>query len=181
MPNWCDNKLKLSHSDPTMMERARTAFDERALLTEFIPCPQQLRDTLAGSKGRGNPAKDYEADLHEFRQKLNLKYFGYKNWYDWSVGTWGTKWDIGKEDEFAPNAEIIAGEMAVYFSSAWSPPIEAYKILEELGFDVSAQYYESGMGFIGEYSKGVNRCYQIGECPKHLVELFAVEEDSWRN
>ena len=172
MPNWCENNLKLSHKDPAMMERARVAFDKGALLTEFIPCPQELKDTLAGSIARGDPARDYEADLHEFRQKLNIKYFGYKNWYDWSVGTWGTKWDVGKESEYETPAEIIDGEMVVYFNSAWSPPTGAYKILEGLGFDVSAQYYEPGAGFIGEYIDGVDSCYQIVGCPKHLDRQF---------
>lgn len=177
MPNWCANELKLRHDDPTMIERARVAFDERALLTEFIPCPQELRDTVAGSLGRHDPSSNHAADLNEIKEQLNEKYFGYKNWYDWSVGTWGTKWDVGREDEYSPAAKIVDGEMVVSFNSAWSPPTGAYSLLEELGFDVSAQYYEPGVGFIGDYSDGIDNCYQIEGCPKYLADLFAIEEE----
>ena len=39
MPNWCSNNVTLVHPDPTMIERARTAFSEGRFLEEFIPNP----------------------------------------------------------------------------------------------------------------------------------------------
>ena len=39
MPNWCDNTLEVSHSDPKMMKRFTNAFKDGRLCEEFIPFP----------------------------------------------------------------------------------------------------------------------------------------------
>ena len=49
MPNWCNNTMTLEHDDPAMIERARTAFNGEGLLQEFIPVPEDLRNTVSGS------------------------------------------------------------------------------------------------------------------------------------
>ena len=47
------------------------------------------------------------------------------------------------------------------FQSAWSPPVEAYRKMEELGFGISATYYESGCAFCGSYEEGCEDTYGI--------------------
>ena len=47
MPNWCSNRLTLTHTDPAMIDRAVTAYEQGRFLDEFIPVPQELRDTVA--------------------------------------------------------------------------------------------------------------------------------------
>ena len=44
MPNWCDNSLRLSHSDPAMISRAAKAIEDDRLLEEFIPRPADQED-----------------------------------------------------------------------------------------------------------------------------------------
>ena len=45
MPNWCNNNLTLHHEDPSMIQRAITAFSEGKLCQEFHPMqPQLLED-----------------------------------------------------------------------------------------------------------------------------------------
>lgn len=39
MPNWCANTVTVKHSDPKMVERVRTAFENERLCNEFIPNP----------------------------------------------------------------------------------------------------------------------------------------------
>ena len=84
MPNWCNNELTISHPDPAMMARFEAAFKEGRALDEFIPVPQALKDTIAGSAPQG-----YERELHEFTENLNRKHFGHANWYDYCVDEWG--------------------------------------------------------------------------------------------
>jgi hypothetical protein len=78
--------------------------------------------------------------------KHNLETYGVKNWYDWSIANWGTKWDIeghgGRyNDDYA----------SYTFDSAWGPPREAFieisKNFPGLTFDL--EYFEPGMGFCG--------------------------------
>lgn len=42
MPNWCQNFLKLTHTDPTQIARAVAAYKAERLLGEFQPCPPEL-------------------------------------------------------------------------------------------------------------------------------------------
>ena len=147
MPNWCSNNLTLEHDDPAMITRAKEALDRGEFLQEFIPVPDELKNTMAGSYG--DDAK--QAELVAQTQR-NVERYGYGNWYDFCVGEWGTKWDVGSDGctDVHPEGRMLHTS----FDSAWSPPVNAYAKLEELGFRVDAQFYESGMAFAGTYSDG---------------------------
>ena len=146
MPNWCNNTLTLTHEDPAMILRAKEALDRGEFLQEFIPVPQDLKDTVSGSMGEDH------REAHEAQQKANREKHGYSNWYDFCVGEWGTKWDVGGDGQtdIHPDGKMLH----TTFDSAWSPPVNAYVKLEELGFGVNAMYYEGGMAYAGAYGEG---------------------------
>jgi len=60
---------------------------------------------------------------------------GCNNWYDWQV-------------------QYDGETLSVSFDSAWSPPIAFYEWLVENGYEVSANYYEPGMDYAGEWVNG---------------------------
>jgi hypothetical protein len=131
-----------------MIERVLKGKD--GLLMEFLPTPQELLDTVAGSVGEGKQA------AHEAQQAANIEKYGYKDWYDWNVNNWGTKWDFALDSvERTDDNTVVAS-----FESAWSPPTTAYERLMELGFEIEAFYYEPGMGFVGKWDNGVDECYE---------------------
>jgi hypothetical protein len=176
MPNWCNNTVELYHDDPAMIERARQAFNKGALLNEFIPCPQDLIDTVSGFVGEGQ-------DALEAKQAANREKYGYSTWYDFCVNEWGTKWDIGADGY---NADDIPGGLMLTFESAWAPPCNAYEKLEELGFRIRAMYHEPGMAFAGIWEDGSDDYYDYGgmnseqiaeELPVELDEAFCISED----
>jgi len=144
MPNWCQNAVVLTHKDPSMTSRARDGFKEGKLLQTFIPIPRDLEDTVSGSFG-----DDVEEAANQAKIVRNLSVYGYATWYDFCVDKWGTKWDVGGE-----GWQDIENGLQLNFESAWSPPVEAYRELEELGFHIEAMYYEPGVGFCGEYNTG---------------------------
>jgi hypothetical protein len=129
-----------------MITRARDALLRGEFLNEFIPVPADLQ-IVAGSVG--DPVE--QAEL-ERKTAENVEKYGYGNWYDFCVGEWGTKWDVGCEGstDVHPDGKMLH----TYFDSAWSPPINAYSKLEELGFKVNAMYYEGGMAYAGAYGDG---------------------------
>lgn len=147
MPNWCNNTLTLEHDDPAMIQRAYDALERQEFLQEFIPVPVELKETMAGSYGDDEKQKALEAQT-----KSNVEKYGYGNWYDFCVGEWGTKWDVGDQgcSDIHPDGRMLHTS----FDSAWSPPVNAYAKLEQLGFRVSAMFYESGMAFAGSYENG---------------------------
>ncbi len=147
MPNWCNNNLILEHDDPAMIQRAHEALERGEFLQEFIPVPQELKDTISGGYGDA----DLQAKL-EAQTRANVVKYGYGNWYDYCVGEGGTKWDVGEQgcSDVHPEGRMLHAS----FDSAWSPPVNAYEKLEALGFKVEAQFYESGMAFAGTYEDG---------------------------
>jgi hypothetical protein len=153
MPNWCNNSVTFTHKDRAQIDRVIEAC-KTGLFSKFMPCPQELRDTMAGSYGDGNPEKD----PHERKEKENLAKHGHRNWYDWQCAMWGTKWDVandrGNDDRITINdLGHVAGDMyavTLDFDTAWSPPISFYEYMADAeGFHIQAYYYEPGVGFCG--------------------------------
>ena len=182
MPNWCANTLELKHDNPEMIKRAKDAFEAGRLLDEFIPIPLELKE---GAMNIDELQKirnwEYKKELDAVREKLNIKYFGFKDWYDFCVSEWGTKWDIGGDDGIATLKEDT---LILSFDSAYSPPIDAYKKLEQMGFEVWALYYESGMMFCGSYGQGNDEFYDIDagsewveeNIPKYINDEFNISQ-----
>ena len=140
MPNWCNNGITLRHADPAIVDRAQHS---KGLLSEFIPTPQELLDTMAGSYGDDEKQRALEA-----QEQSNVAKYGHKNWYDWNVANWGTKWDFELENV----QRVDENTLTATFDSAWAPPIEAYVKLLALGFEIEAFYWEPGMGFAGKFT-----------------------------
>ena len=177
MPNWCNNSVEIYHEDSAMLERVRKAFDEGALLNEFIPIPQSLK-IVAGCVGDPDEQKKLEEDTAR-----NKEVHGYGNWYDYCVNEWGTKWDVGADGN---PAQDIPGGLMLGFESAWAPPCGAYEKLTEQGFRIRAMYFEPGMAFAGIWEDGIDDYYEYGgldsagiaeELPVELDEAFGISED----
>lgn len=144
MPNWCDNVVNVTHKDPKMLDRFEQAFNAGRLCDEFVPMPEELKGTTSPS---------------ETNEVLVEKY-GASDWYMWAVNNWGTKWDVGGDGEYI---ERDGDTIYCNFQSAWSPPVPVMVALEELGFQVTAKYYEPGMGFVGVYEDGNEEYYDDWE------------------
>ena len=147
MPNWCNNNLTLEHDDPAMIKRAFDALERGEFLSEFIPVPKELSETISGSFG-----DDERQALLEAQTARNIETHGYGNWYDFCVNEWGTKWDCGEQgaSDIRPDGLMLH----TFFDTAWAPPVAAYEKLEAMGFRVNAMYYEPGMGYAGSFSDG---------------------------
>jgi hypothetical protein len=172
MPNWCDNEMTISHADKAMIEKAKLSWNSGKFLSSLIPIPEELMNTVAGFVG-GDEQKELEK-----KQKANLEKYGYANWYDYAVNEWGTKWDFGyNQDEGNEIFEEDDHIFSVSFLSAWSPPIQAYDKLQQLGFRIHAYYFEGGMGFAGEYENGEDRYYNNWRsAPDEVIIKFSIDE-----
>jgi hypothetical protein len=180
MPNWCNNTLVIKHQDPAMITRAMKAFADSKFLNEFVPIPESLQIVSGRCGADDNP----EQIALEAAQKSNIEQHGYKDWYDFSVNEWGTKWDVGDSDGIN---DIQPNELTVFFESAWAPPLAAYDKMTALGFEIEAMYDESGMGFCGRWTnEGGDDYYEYSgmtsetvekELPKELNEAFGIAEN----
>ncbi len=169
MPNWCSNGITLRHADPAMIDRVIKG--QEGLLMEFLPTPQELVDTVAGSMAHGP-----ERDAHQAQMKSNIEKYGYKDWYDWNVANWGTKWDFNLENVERQDPNTVTAS----FESAWAPPTGAYEKLMALGFEVEAMYYEPGMQFVGKWDNGEDDYYEYGgETSATVREAIGAELDDY--
>lgn len=139
MPNWCNNGITLRHADPTMIDRVIKG--KEGLLMEFLPTPQELVDTVSGFMGEDKRA------AHKAQQAANIEKYGFKDWYEWNINNWGTKWDFSLDSVERVDPNTVKAS----FESAWSPPVDAYVKLLGLGFFIEALYYEPGMCFVGKF------------------------------
>ena len=132
MPNWCNNRLTISHKDIDVLDNlmAQIRADDSTFFGHIKPMPE---NTFRGNLGE------------EERKMCEEK--GIPNWYDWSCHNWGTKWDACHVDWSHGDDGIVT----FVFDTAWSPPIPVYKELMKQGFDVEAYYVEYGCGFAGEW------------------------------
>lgn len=149
MPNWCMNTVRITHPhDKEIVRDLATAASRGDIFQMIKPTPFALRVTTAGSFA--------DEDKQQHNQALeadNQERFGYKNWWDYQVSEWGTKWEpsIGSVEV---TEDGDSATLYLYFDSAWSPPLGIYEELQKCGFDVDASYYEPGMDFAGVWING---------------------------
>jgi hypothetical protein len=154
-----------------MIKRVQAAVAQGELLNEFVPVPEALKIT-------SGTLTDEEVEL----SRQNIEVYGYANWYDFCNGEWGTKWDVEAEVIMATDTNV---DLA--FDSAWGPPLAWYEKMIELGFEVDAYYYESGMGFCGHWSEGLDDYYEVPESsaeteanvPKDIDDMFSISESQY--
>jgi hypothetical protein len=154
--------MTIKHEDSTKIDliesvcKAEAAnealpYEERkpvvGVLGTLIPTPQKLLDTVSGSS---TPQAVYDANLAEF---------GYKDWYDFQVAKWGTKWDLCDVDA----QRISPNEIYLTFTTAWTPPTAACETLTEQGFSIVNEYCEPGMGFAGVWNEGADQECEVWE------------------
>lgn len=185
MPNWCDNVATFEHDDPAQINRVAEAYNSGNMMEKFFPCPPALHDTTSGYLGHGTPE---QAALEE-QQKTNLAIYGYKDWYDWAIGEWGTKWDVGLDEYHDPVAPELPNTITLGFQSAWSPPCEFYDKMRDLGFRIKAHFFEPGVGFCGTYDDSKTAEYSIEvnnkrdlkklekKIPGELLDAFSIIEN----
>jgi len=173
MPNWCNNRMTISHPDPAMVQKAADAWNSGAFLDTLLPTPSELLDTV---KGWTNDEEEQKA--REEQQKTNIEKYGYPTWYEYRIAEWGTKWDIGLDEHQGNDAVVTGNSFSVDFDSAWSPPTDAYYKLKELGYEICAYYCEIGCDFCGRWIDGQDDCFEIsrGGIPQDITDEMGIEE-----
>ena len=163
MPNWCMNKLTVTHEDKSMIDRFEKAYRDDWVIETFYPTPRDPGDPTM-MMGEGKPmSKDDNPN---------------NNWYLWRLKNWGTKWDIGCKDAYGLEPTRVDNELSMTFDSAWSPPIGFYERLVSLEFDVQASYFEPGMSFAGTWHNGEDDSYEgnWNDFPESLRDEFSMHE-----
>ena len=179
MPNWCNNTVEITHKDPTKIRELVAAVNDGKFLNYCKPVPESLA-IVAGRAGADDNPEQIALVEAETR---NLAQYGYRNWYDFCVNEWGTKWDVVAIETISLEGDV--DHVTFGFDSAWSPPLAAMEHLMEQGFDVRLYYYEPGMCFAGIWENGDDDYYEFGgmssteivdNLPAELDDMFGISE-----
>ena len=75
-----------------------------------------------------------------------------KNWYEWSISNWGTKWDLCDIEWI--NKDWEAGYLDLEFWTAWSPiPLVLEKLSQQnKSVEMTYRFSDEGGDFYGTYS-----------------------------
>ena len=163
MPNWCMNKLTVTHENMSMLDKFEKAYRNDWTIETFYPTPREPGDPTMMMGEDKAMSKDDDVN---------------NNWYLWRVANWGTKWDIGCENGYGLEPTRVDNELSITFDSAWNPPLGFYERLVVLGFDVQASYFEPGMSFAGIWHNGEDNFYEgdWNDFPDALRDEFSMHE-----
>lgn len=173
MPNWCANYAVFKNENEALLQRLVQAYNSGDTMSNFLPCPEELCNTVAGS-----PQGDEARAENDRKKAQNLAQFGHEDWYGWNVANWGTKWDFGFDatrDRDAAKAKIKTKNnvkvVELGFDTAWEPPLPFYAHLHNnFGFDITAYFFEPGMGFCGTSRNGSAEVVEIREFTPEWVK-----------
>ena len=171
MPNHCAQELVITGPEETLQKFKEQAeeFQQdpdgphlRAFsINKFLPMPEAIQNTSAPNYNTEQAA-------------AYTKMYGYPDWYEWSIGVWGTKWDTF--NSILTNEE--PNTLTYRYKTAWSPLSETAlaKVSEEypeLTFDMS--FAEAGMCYWGRQT------YRAGQIESDrsgtLSHKYTDEED----
>ena len=166
MPNWCQNNATFSHKNVEMMKKLiKAANGDHALFDSFVPMPEELRNTVSPSPSNESLVEKY----------------GASDWYQWAVNNWGTKWDVSVDScDVSENDKGDPVSATLWFDTAWSPPIEFYNSMTELGFEIDATYTEESMAFAGHYLNGEDNCVELDFDDESEQWIFEIEDEDLR-
>ena len=142
MPNHCQNSLIVRGPQTDI-----AAFKEKAVnpdddgkpnvfdIGQFIPMPDELRSA------KSPPVN--EALAEQF-----LKHYGARDWYDWAIVNWGTKWGAYDSRLVYEDNDVLEYE----YATAWSPLLDEVIVALSKKFptlEFESMYAEQGIGFWG--------------------------------
>lgn len=111
-----------------LVSKLKEVADKPDAITEAMVLNQPLSEVIpVAIKAK------FEAFVHGSTAIDNQTRYGFKDWYDWSIAHWGTKWNgydgrIDQEED---------GLLKISFCTAWSPPTPVYVKIAETHPDVS--------------------------------------------
>jgi len=125
MPNYVTHNLSIKGEVDEIKRFITKCFtevkDKKELDFEsLIPMPNILEKTVSGNSS--------EMQTKEYMQIQNeaIAQTGHKDWYNWRLEKWGTKWNA-----YHTSYENLDTELILWFDTAWACPEPFFRVLGE--------------------------------------------------
>ena len=108
---------------------------------------------------------------------FNIKRYGERDWYDWSIENWGTKWNAG---------DTVVDSDIIEFQTAWSTPIPVFvelsKRLEDttIAVDYADEDIGSNCGTL-EFFNGQMLQFEPENPRKFACDLWGYDESDFED
>lgn len=128
-------------------------YDDTMTQAEFVQKvleDKKLIKTIKAFKGwhtRKSKNIEYPMEKKELAETLknyikgffNIKRYGERDWYDWSIENWGTKWNAG---------DTVVDSDVIEFQTAWSTPIPVFVELSKRlkNVEINVDYADEDIG-----------------------------------
>lgn len=199
MPNWCTCIMLVSGEIDELQRfvtQAVRVFHKKEgnvvcpfAISAFLPCPEELLavtypvKVITVKQYAEQKKGDFIHGITEKMQREFIRKYGYDNWYDWCCAKWGTKWDVSDCTVTRVNHGVVRDTIRYRFTTAWTPPIEALKVIStkfpELSFTL--RYVGEGDEFRGtaEFHNGLIRddCRELDAATREELGVDDEEED----
>lgn len=185
MPNWSYNYLTIHAKGNTLKKIKKEIItikrenNRNIHLIDFqkiIPMPQELQATsypnsiVSPAKyAKAKKENKYPMPITYRMQQDFIRDYGYDNWYEWCINTWGTKW--------SPSVGYVKGNL-IYFKTAWTIPYPVIKKLSEIYPNIKftvkfygEDYFGSEVGEI-TYLNGETEEQEYLEEEKEIMEFI---------
>lgn len=152
MPNNTDVRVYIDHPNEKRIDDMVAIFEGDQPFNQIIPMPEDI--SLANIS-------------YEERTASNGR-----NWYDWRIANWNTKWDA-----YEVRVQRLSDtSIYIMMETAWSPPIPIFEKLVDLGFEVSAYFLDEGHNYIGQFEGGEEYYFDVNQkAPWNLIDEFNLE------
>ncbi len=176
MPNWCYNSTTFHGDNETLTKlvEAITTTDEDGKvhhdLTLPFPIPTELQIQSVFFHADSDDPEHQEL-LKKY--EANEAKYGYRDYYDWNIANWGTKWS---PDLSESEVEIDGNVLHLSYDTAWSPPTGLLRKISGLfpTLVITNTFDEEGMGFWGcEAFHGGKEVASYGMSDGDMPEAFA--------
>lgn len=187
MPNWVYNTLVIEavEADPKQLQQVITQLNQPytvshhnwdAATDTMVRTPTTYNNPIFAFWNIIKPTDldTYFGEQPKFDPAVTVA-FDSDHWYDWNVRNWGTKWDVGNQDNDSPynDTEMEEKDKAVVynFNTAWSTPMPALiKLSEQYPELVIALFYQEETGWGGNAvimnGKIVDESQYDSKCPE---------------
>lgn len=198
MPNWVRNRLTIDGVQEEINAFLDAVKGENGVIDfdKIIPMPPTLgveNSTMssiaydiitnqASQKSINKFNKLSEEEREKYLKigetmKFNMETYGYRDWYYWSIGNWGTKWN-------ACHCELY--DNVIEFDTAWSAPYPIYGKLAELfpNLIISFEYADEDCGY--NVGRGSMEHGEISYCilddgSKEAFEQYMDLHNNWED
>ena len=124
-------------------------------------------------KGDNQELQRFDEDFENFESLVPLQ----GEWeYDKAIATWGTKWDIDRNNV---NLSIIDGNHHYYFNTAWTPPENfVRKVSKKYNLTFVLKTAEMGVCYMNEtkFENGMEIGEKYAESLEEMERKFSGDE-----